>query len=121
MNSHMEQDLMPIDISHNETLPKQKNKGGKPGWFGWDKYAKKLKEIGPSHWRAECLSCHIIWPKGSPQEIEVHLAFECQKVEPSIRDLFLQRLAAKAINQNLTSTETNVNKKRKSNATISGQ
>src|SRR3989337_1582058 len=89
------QDLTTIDIPHDETLPKPKNKGGKPGWFGW--------------------------AKGSPQEIEVHLAFECQKVEPSIRDFFLQRLAAKAVNQNPTSTETNVNKKRKSNATISGQ
>jgi len=101
----------PIDTPHNETSPISKNKGGKPGWFGWGKYAKKLEEVGPSRWCAECLSCHIVWPKGSPQEIEVHLAFECQKVEPSVRDIFLQRLASKAVNQD--STETNIYKKRK--------
>ncbi len=28
------QDLISIDIPHDETLPKPKNKGGKPGWFG---------------------------------------------------------------------------------------
>src|SRR6266545_3873500 len=44
-----------------------------------------------------------------------------RKLNLQLEIFFLQRLAAKAINQNLTSTETNVNKKRKSNATISGQ
>lgn len=106
-----EQHLILIDTPDNETPPKSKNKGGKPGWFGWDKYAKKLNEVGPSRWSAECLSCHIIWPKGSPQDIEIHLAFECQKAESSVRDIFLQRLAAKTINQD--STETNIHKKRK--------
>lgn len=77
-------------LAPHDKTSKPKNKGGKPGWFGWNKYAKKLNEISPSRWSAECLSCHTIWPKGSPQEIEIHLAFDCQEVEPSIRDLFLQ-------------------------------
>ena len=39
------------------------------------------------------------------------MVFECQKVEPSVRDIFLQWLASKAVNQD--STETNIYKKRK--------
>ena len=61
-----------------------------------------------------CLSCNTTWHKGSPQEIEVHLAYECQKVDPSTRDLFLQRLAAKSFDQNLNELNT-PNKKRKRN------
>ena len=37
----------PIDILHNETPPISKNKRGKPSWFGWGKYAKKLNEVSP--------------------------------------------------------------------------
>ncbi|CAG8653219.1 14152_t:CDS:2, partial [Funneliformis mosseae] len=48
--------------------------------------------------KGEYLLCHIVWLKGSPQEIEVHLAFKCQKAKPSVRDIFLQLLAAKTIN-----------------------
>jgi len=45
------------------------------------------------------------------QEIEIHLAFECQKAEPSVRDFFLQQLVVKIIDQDLI--ETNIHKKRK--------
>jgi len=98
----------------NDRTTKARNKGGKPGWFGWNKYAKKLEEVGPSRWSAECLSCNTTWHKGSPQEIEVHLAYECQKVDSSTRDLFLQRLAAKSFDQNPNELNT-PNKKRKRN------
>ncbi len=66
----------PINILHNKTPSISKNKGSKLSWFGWDKYTKKLNKVSPSYWHAECLSCHIIWLKGLPQEIEIHLAFK---------------------------------------------
>ncbi|CAG8548074.1 12310_t:CDS:2 [Funneliformis mosseae] len=62
---YKEQDFISLNISDNKIPLKLKNKG-------------------------ECLLCHIVWLKGSPQEIEIYLAFKCQKVEPSIRDIFLQ-------------------------------
>ena len=101
----------PINILHNKTPSISKNKGGKSSWFDWDKYTKKLNKVSPLYWHAECLSCHIIWLKSLPQEIEIHLAFECQKAEPSVRDFFLQQLVVKIIDQDLT--ETNIHKKRK--------
>ena len=41
------------------------------------------------------------WHKGSPEECENHLANFCQNVPSDTRDLFLNRLATRAIERNL--------------------
>jgi len=44
--------------------------------------------------------CKKKWHKGSPEECENHLANFCQNVPSDTRDLFLNRLAARAIERN---------------------
>ncbi|CAG8709456.1 9139_t:CDS:2, partial [Funneliformis mosseae] len=74
-------------------------------------FAEESPPIDISHNETPLISKNKGGKPSLPQKIEIHLTFECQKAEPSVRDFFLQQLAVKTIDQDLT--ETNIHKKRK--------
>jgi hypothetical protein len=103
-----EPDFLPL------ILPKEKkNPGGKPKSDVWETYVKQGKETSKGHYEATCLFCNKFWCKGSPQNIEGHLANDCLKVPIDIKQLFLNRLAAKA--ESLIYNQQALSKKQKFN------
>jgi hypothetical protein len=79
---------------------KAHKKSGRPKSIIWGTYIKQGRRVSPGHYNATCKFCDKFWYKGSPEECENHLANFCQKVPTDARDLFLNRLAARAINNN---------------------
>lgn len=78
-------------------IPTKKN-AGKSKWFGWDTHIIQGEEISPSHWKATCKYCMRNWNKGSPQELEIHLANDCPSISPEFREIFLNIVVNKAEN-----------------------
>jgi hypothetical protein len=88
---------------------KEKKLGGRPKSLVWGTYAKQGKKVSEGHYEATCLYCNTFWHKGSPQDLEAHFANDCLKVPMEVKNMFLNRLAAKAE----TFVDNHPNKKRK--------
>ena len=87
------------NASSSSTQPNEK-KSGRPKSVIWGTYIQQGRKISQGHYNATCKFCNKKWHKGSPEECESHLANFCQKVPSDIRDLFLNRLAMRAIEKN---------------------
>ncbi|CAG8723625.1 5049_t:CDS:2, partial [Rhizophagus irregularis] len=93
------QEFLPEDdLLQCEENKKSKNLGGRPKSLVWGTYAKQGKQVSDGHYEATCLYCNTFWHKGSPQNLEAHFANDCLKVPIEVKQLFLNRLAAKAEN-----------------------
>jgi hypothetical protein len=79
----------------------------------WGTHAIQGAKVLNSHYEATCKYCDCFWKKGSPQDLEAHFANNCPKVPINTRQLFLNRLAAKA-EENIINFEQTI-KKRKLN------
>jgi hypothetical protein len=95
------QDFTSSDPSPNATpiIPtkkKRKGSGGRPKSLVWEDHAIQGRKVSEGHYEATCVYCDLFWKKGSPQELEAHLANDCSKVPADTRQFFLNRLAAKA-------------------------
>ena len=90
----------------------EKNFGGRPKSFIWETHIIQGKKVLNGHYEANCRYCNKFWHKGSSQVLEAHLANNCIKVPLEIRQLFINRLAAKA--NSFTNNQTS-NKKHKPN------
>ena len=94
-----------LEESQETELPNEKNSGGRPKSFIWETYAIQGKKVSSGHYEATCRYCKKFWHKGSPQVLEAHFANDCIKVPLEIKQLFINRLAAKV--------DSSPNKKRK--------
>jgi len=83
----------------SSSVPNEK-KGGRPKSIIWRTYIQQGRKISQGHYNATCKFCKKKWHKGSPEECENHLANFCQNVPSDTCDLFLNRLAARAIERN---------------------
>ncbi|CAB4404603.1 unnamed protein product [Rhizophagus irregularis] len=95
------QDFTSSDPSPNATpiIPtkkKRKGSGGRSKSLVWGDHAIQGRKVSEGHYEATCVYCDLVWKKGSPQELEAHLANNCSKVPADTRQFFLNRLAAKA-------------------------
>src|SRR2546421_12056639 len=95
----------PVQVSSSSTQvssssASNEKKGGRPKSIIWEMYIQQGRKISQGHYNATCKFCNKKWHKGSPEECESHLANFCQKVPSDIRDLFLNRLAMRAIEKN---------------------
>src|SRR3989440_6754753 len=77
-----------------------KKKGGRPKSIIWETYIQQGRKISQGHYNATCKFCKKKWHKVSPEECENYLANFCQNVPSDTRDLFLNCLAAQAIERN---------------------
>jgi hypothetical protein len=91
----------------------KKNQGGRPQSEVWRHYEKKpLKSAG--HFSAKCNYCAKYWSRGTPNELEAHLANDCKEVSESIRSFYLGVVSARNFGNEDTSTPSPLeNKKRK--------
>ncbi|CAG8805137.1 18442_t:CDS:1, partial [Dentiscutata erythropus] len=105
MTENSDNDMAPPIVSSNTPTPKT---SGKPKSIVWGDHIKQGKSISKGHWNAICNYCNQVWYKGSPAALEDHLGNLCNNVPPDVRDLFLNRLAAKALE-----VDTSKSKKRK--------
>ncbi|CAG8842572.1 19896_t:CDS:1, partial [Gigaspora margarita] len=94
----------PVDLSDTPT----RKTSGKPKSIVWESYIKQRKQISKGHWSATCNYCNKFWYKGFPATLEDHLGNLCNNVLSDVRNLFLSRLAAKALE-----VDTSKSKKRK--------
>jgi hypothetical protein len=76
--------------------PREKRFGGRPKSFIWETHAIQGKRVSVGHYEATCRYCNTFWHKGSSQALEGHFTNDCLKVPLEIKQIFLNRLAAKA-------------------------
>ena len=76
-------------IERSEPVPK--SKGGRPQDPVWTHFIQTpLATAG--HFAAECLYCGKKWPRGRPQDLQVHLAKDCLNVDDEIRRVFVRNI-----------------------------
>ncbi|CAG8696482.1 11260_t:CDS:1, partial [Dentiscutata heterogama] len=105
MTENSDNNIAPPIVSSNTPTPKTSRK---PKSIVWGDHIKQGKSISKGHWNATCNYCNQVWYKGSPAALEDHLGNLCNNVSPDVRDLFLNQLAAKALE-----VDTSKSKKRK--------
>lgn len=89
---------------------KKRNLGGRPQSEVWKHFEKKpLKSVG--HYSAKCTYCAKYWPRGTPNELETHLANDCKAASEYIRSFYLGVVSAR--NFGNEASLSNSNKKRK--------
>jgi hypothetical protein len=91
-----ENSLSTIVTSVTKQRNKGKNRGGRPKSLVWGIHAEQGMKIFDGHYEATCHYCNRFWHRGSPQDIESHLANDCSKIPTETRQFFLDRLAEKA-------------------------
>ena len=89
---------------------KRKNAGGRPKSLVWGTHAIQGRKVSEGHYEATCSYCNYFWKKDSPQDLEAHFGNECSKIPADTRQFFLNRLAAKA-EENEFNEKTNKKKK----------
>ncbi|CAB5324354.1 unnamed protein product [Rhizophagus irregularis] len=90
---------------------KKRNLGGRPQSEVWKHFEKTpLKSAG--HFSAKCTYCTKYWPRGTPNELEAHLANDCKDVSEYIRSFYLGVVSARNFG-NENASLSNSNKKRK--------
>jgi hypothetical protein len=91
----------------------KKNLGGRPQSEVWKHYEKKpLKSAG--HFSAKCNYCARYWPRGTPNELEAHLATDCKEASESVRSFYLGVVCTRNYGNEDTSMSSPLeNKKRK--------
>jgi hypothetical protein len=107
-------DPSPTPVTPAPKEKKKRNAGGRPKSLVWETHAIRGAKVSEGHYEATCAYCKFFWKKGSPQDLEAHFANECSEVPADVRQLFLNRLVAKA-EENGTSLEKITAKKRKLN------
>ncbi|PKY34802.1 hypothetical protein RhiirB3_454871 [Rhizophagus irregularis] len=71
--------------------PVPRSKGGCPQDPVWTHFIQTpLATAG--HFAAECLYCGKKWPRGRPQDLQVHLAKDCLNVDDEIRRVFVRNI-----------------------------
>uniref|UniRef100_U9SM53 DUF659 domain-containing protein n=1 Tax=Rhizophagus irregularis (strain DAOM 181602 / DAOM 197198 / MUCL 43194) TaxID=747089 RepID=U9SM53_RHIID len=76
-------------IERSEPVPR--SKGGRPQDPVWT-YFIQTPLATAGHFAAECLYCGKKWPKGRPQDLQVHLAKDCLNVDDEIRRVFVRNI-----------------------------
>ena len=90
---------------------KVRNPGGCMSSNVWNHFEKTpLKSAG--HYAAKCKFCSRNWPRGSPKELEEHLANECSDVSEIIRSFYLGVVSSRDFGE-VDFTSSKSNKKRK--------
>jgi hypothetical protein len=77
--------------SKRKAEPASKSRGGRPQDPVWAHFIQTpLATAG--HFAAECLYCGKKWPRGRPQELQVHLAKDCIDVDDDTRRIFVRNI-----------------------------
>ncbi|CAB4493750.1 unnamed protein product [Rhizophagus irregularis] len=76
-------------IERSEPVPR--SKGGCPQDPVWTHFIQTPLAIA-GHFAAECLYCGKKWPRGRPQDLQVHLAKDCLNVDDEIRRVFVRNI-----------------------------
>lgn len=77
--------------SKRKAEPASKSRGGRPQDPVWAHFIQTpLATAG--HFAAECLYCEKKWPRGRPQELQVHLAKDCIDVDDDTRRIFVRNI-----------------------------
>ena len=88
--------------------PNEKKQGGRPQSEVWQHFERiPLKSAG--HFSAKCTYCEKYWSRGTPNELEVHLANNCKEAPEPIRSYYLDAVCARSFEKE----DAFSNKKRK--------
>ena len=85
------------DVSTSTFITK-KTSSGRPEMQMWNHFNKTVSS-SRGHYAATCNYCEKIWTRGKPDELQNHLASECDKCPGTICDQFIEIVSNKVLKE----------------------
>ncbi|CAG8627876.1 1131_t:CDS:2, partial [Dentiscutata heterogama] len=102
MAKNSDNDMVPPIVSSNTPTSKTSRK---PKSIVWGDHIKQEKQISKGHWNTTCNYCNQFWYKGSSAALEDYLSNLYNNMPLDVRDLFLNWLAAKALEVDISKSK----------------